>query len=602
MRDKAPDKTLLSHDTTEAKALANPSDWESRLAEARERRRKVLSEKKAANSIKPIKKSADPVVLEPAEPTESDWEKQLYEAREKRLGMKAKQRAANVESEPNSQHPAAPEQSKQLDVEPPKVKTEREPSTAAANADVSRDQSIPWPETFDVPLGAHVVPVLTNQSTLVSPSSSETTGLPPLQEEQQRKKRVGALPFLAIGGVLAIGIGTAFFWTQSSKGIEESVPVVTEAPIIDERAPQTIAAPEQTTQSDDQTSLAVAVQSDINAADTIASLVSPLGVQKTAPSLSLPIQDWTLPAFPAPISVVNASDIPTLGGTTLAALDPGVNALPVQSGLRIDVFAIGSDFKGNFLIETTPAIGIAPTVLLKRGNTKSLTAPAIPPVNAPLQRKALPYVAASATLDQNAEISLVALSPESPALLRPKPVEGPATQMPAPSVLFGKIDRSLPEIGPAPVPLAKAPSNFVDALGLTPTQAAAFGLYLFSPDSLSETVIGDFETQLDATGLALRKTQQVGFKISKTHIRYYTDGDARLSQELANELGIIARDFTAQGGPDGRIEIWMKGDAGADVATVRESSRASTTRPVTPKPADTRTRLTNSIIQGLRSK
>ena len=152
-------------------------------------------------------------------------------------------------------------------------------------------------------------------------------------------------------------------------------------------------------------------------------------------------------------------------------------------------------------------------------------------------------------------------------------------------------------VGEAP---AKLPTNFVEAIGLSPEQAARFELFLFAPGSISDANVTGYQTRLVDTGLSLEQTRRVGFKISKTQIRYYNAGDAALAQSLASELDIVARDFTANGGDGGRIEIWMQGDAGAS-APARTTQRTTTTRRTTRPTVDTRTRLTNSIIQQLQS-
>ncbi|THH35287.1 hypothetical protein E4Z66_15830 [Aliishimia ponticola] len=71
-----------------------------------------------------------------------------------------------------------------------------------------------------------------------------------------------------------------------------------------------------------------------------------------------------------------------------------------------------------------------------------------------------------------------------------------------------------------------------------------------------------FMSQLDRAGLEIANVDQESFLISTTHLRFYSEGLAEAAQEVAQKLGVEARDFSHLEGPDkGRIELWLAGPA-----------------------------------------
>lgn len=139
--------------------------------------------------------------------------------------------------------------------------------------------------------------------------------------------------------------------------------------------------------------------------------------------------------------------------------------------------------------------------------------------------------------------------------------------------------------------------NFAQALGLSDQQVQAFNLVLLAPDSVKDADIDAFGTQLGQTGLPLTNQKKVGFTISKPHIRYYSADSKTVAMALADRLGVEPRDFTSAGRKTTQIEVWMSGRSATPVTKPRKAPLRRTKTPS----ISTRTKLSNSIISGLRN-
>jgi hypothetical protein len=148
------------------------------------------------------------------------------------------------------------------------------------------------------------------------------------------------------------------------------------------------------------------------------------------------------------------------------------------------------------------------------------------------------------------------------------------------------------------LPKADQPSiklNFAQRMGLSIDEAKKFDLMLFAPETVKDTDMAGLSGTLSATGLPLSKTQKVNFTISERHIRYYSDESKSIAVALADSMGMEARDFISNGRGSDRIEVWMSGKS-----SVRPSVKTAKRRKFSPQ-TSTRTRLSNSIINGLRN-
>ncbi len=83
--------------------------------------------------------------------------------------------------------------------------------------------------------------------------------------------------------------------------------------------------------------------------------------------------------------------------------------------------------------------------------------------------------------------------------------------------------------------------------------------FMHAPDGLSDAQIRRFVAQLAEKGVEVSKIGREGFRVSTTHLRYYSPDNAEVARTVADDLGIPARDFSENAQNPGRIEVWMAG-------------------------------------------
>ncbi len=132
----------------------------------------------------------------------------------------------------------------------------------------------------------------------------------------------------------------------------------------------------------------------------------------------------------------------------------------------------------------------------------------------------------------------------------------------------------LPEISAVPPEPIKAQEQQAKENG-GPSDAARYVVRVQAPPSLSEESLKAFSLVLEETGYPVRSPKRVGFRVSKSHIRFYHAQDAEAAQKLADAIEGPARDFTdySPRPPVGYIEVWLKGNAGS--GQVARSTRRS---------------------------
>ncbi|GFE50473.1 hypothetical protein So717_22260 [Roseobacter cerasinus] len=99
-------------------------------------------------------------------------------------------------------------------------------------------------------------------------------------------------------------------------------------------------------------------------------------------------------------------------------------------------------------------------------------------------------------------------------------------------------------------------ATFVSQAGPAPLGAEFF---LHAPDGLTQSKLNAQVAQLEGSGVILAGIGREGFRVSKTHLRYYSPETASLAQAVAEKLGVEARDFTQGNGNTQRIEVWVSG-------------------------------------------
>ncbi len=86
-------------------------------------------------------------------------------------------------------------------------------------------------------------------------------------------------------------------------------------------------------------------------------------------------------------------------------------------------------------------------------------------------------------------------------------------------------------------------------------------IYLQVPNGISQQRLNAYIAELERSGFGTARIGRVAFRVSKTHLRFYTDDVASDAATVAAGLGIEARDFTSIGSDSQRLEIYVQGRA-----------------------------------------
>jgi hypothetical protein len=113
------------------------------------------------------------------------------------------------------------------------------------------------------------------------------------------------------------------------------------------------------------------------------------------------------------------------------------------------------------------------------------------------------------------------------------------------------------------------------------------------PDAEAEEVAG----LLRDMGVGDSRVTRVGFKVSETHVRYYSSDDAAAAAALGELFGAQTRDMTSfrPRPPDGTLEIFLAGERTAPPPRVAAPNRARQQQP-----PDELTRMRDRIVSRLR--
>lgn len=115
--------------------------------------------------------------------------------------------------------------------------------------------------------------------------------------------------------------------------------------------------------------------------------------------------------------------------------------------------------------------------------------------------------------------------------------------------------------GGAAAPQALAQPQATDAVFISQAGPATLGaeFFLHAPDGLTQSKLNAQVAELEGSGVILAGIGREGFRVSQTHLRYYSPETAALAQAVAEKLGVEARDFTQGSGNAKRIEVWVSG-------------------------------------------
>ncbi|MFZ1727574.1 MAG: hypothetical protein WBO29_00360 [Albidovulum sp.] len=109
----------------------------------------------------------------------------------------------------------------------------------------------------------------------------------------------------------------------------------------------------------------------------------------------------------------------------------------------------------------------------------------------------------------------------------------------------------------------------------------AYNVLLNAPGSMKDAEVTTLVASLTDTGFAVGEPVRVSFRISSNQVRYFHPKDAEAAQILAEEIGGLARDFTAfrPSPPVGNIEVWLAGTGAAKATASRPATKKRTQQP-----------------------
>jgi len=159
-------------------------------------------------------------------------------------------------------------------------------------------------------------------------------------------------------------------------------------------------------------------------------------------------------------------------------------------------------------------------------------------------------------------------------------------------------------VSDARLPFVEGPplgeTNLATQLGLSSDRLTGLKLYVHAPESVTETALAERMAMLGSTGITVAPVERESYKVSATHLRYYSKADADVATALADEMGVTARDFTKNGAKPGRIEIYLAGTANTKTATPKPRAATRRTKQRKPAPVDPRVQLRDQLVDALR--
>ncbi len=135
--------------------------------------------------------------------------------------------------------------------------------------------------------------------------------------------------------------------------------------------------------------------------------------------------------------------------------------------------------------------------------------------------------------------------------------------------------------------IASAPDLFQPERpgGLSTTQTFGDGpapglqYFMHVPTGVSAANLQGLVSRLDQSGVKVAEIGRENFRVSATHIRFYSPDTAEAARTVAAELGVEARDFSQNFVDTERIEIWVAGRPGSQSAARGSRNVSSSTPP-----------------------
>ncbi|WP_299829213.1 hypothetical protein [uncultured Roseobacter sp.] len=91
------------------------------------------------------------------------------------------------------------------------------------------------------------------------------------------------------------------------------------------------------------------------------------------------------------------------------------------------------------------------------------------------------------------------------------------------------------------------------------SKASDLQFFIHAPDGIPNDKLQSYVAELESAGIAVAEIGRERFRVSTTHLRYYSPETAAVAKTVANDLGVEARDFSANALNAERIEVWVAG-------------------------------------------
>ncbi len=91
------------------------------------------------------------------------------------------------------------------------------------------------------------------------------------------------------------------------------------------------------------------------------------------------------------------------------------------------------------------------------------------------------------------------------------------------------------------------------------TAPAPVMFYIHAPDGVPDQRLQGYVSQLQNAGVDVAEVGRETFRVSTTHLRYYSPETETIARDVARDLGVEARDFSQNTVNSERIEVWIAG-------------------------------------------
>lgn len=163
-------------------------------------------------------------------------------------------------------------------------------------------------------------------------------------------------------------------------------------------------------------------------------------------------------------------------------------------------------------------------------------------------------------------ISVSTLTDRGPYVVYPEATLVPpdvSSEEAAPTLEFSKAKFTRAEIKPLDTNTLR---NLPDQLTLEAGKIATLTeggepvrVFVHAPDGVPQNALDEYVAELNASGARVATIGREPFRVSKTHLRFYSEDNAQNARSLARSLDIEARNFSQSGASLDRIEVWVAG-------------------------------------------